>query len=161
MIQRADSASCLGRRERLESLWAVSSQKTGETREEEAEAGAEAGCPPPDQAQVNRTNGLDTYSFRAGRLKEFLPEWKKLTSDKFILETIQGAKIPLLDEEKKVGLVPKNQVQGNLYEERDKEISELLAINVIKKSSHEAGEVISPVFMVPKIRWLKQNDSEF
>lgn len=88
--------------------------------------------------------------FTAGRLKNFLPQWKKLTSDVFILDMIQGARIPLLGHEKQAKGRTKNQVQGNLYEEMDKEISKLLEMDVIKKSLHEVGEVISPVFMVPK-----------
>ena len=35
--------------------------------------------------------------FKAGRLKEFSHEWKKLTSDKFIFNLVKGAEIPIAD----------------------------------------------------------------
>ena len=63
---------------------------------------------------------------------------------------IKGARIPMLNTVKEKSTPPKNQVQGNLYQEMDKEVEKLLEMEVIEKSIHEEDEVISPVFMIPK-----------
>lgn len=37
-------------------------------------------------------------NFRAGRLKQFLDEWKDITSDKTILDTVKGCHIEITNE---------------------------------------------------------------
>ena len=39
---------------------------------------------------------ISTTQFKAGRLKEFLHNWRKLTSDVFILDTVQHCHIELV-----------------------------------------------------------------
>ena len=90
-------------------------------------------------------------NFQAGRLKEYSSEWKKLSSDPFISEMVSGTKIPLTDlPSGNTNSRVKNQIQGNLIEETDKEIEKLLEMNVIQYSKEEEGQVISPIFLVPK-----------
>ena len=64
---------------------------------------------------------------------------------------VKGAKIPISDVMVLKNFnMPKNQEQGNLVKETDEEIQKLLDMKVLEKSEHEAGEVISPIFMVKK-----------
>lgn len=87
--------------------------------------------------------------FKAGRLKDHLQEWKKLTTDPFILNMVQGATIPL-EEFADRQVNPPNQIQGNLWVEADKEIEKLLKIGAIEVSQDEEGQNVSPIFLVPK-----------
>ena len=86
--------------------------------------------------------------FKAGRLKQFTPQWKELTSDSFIPTLVKGAKIPLEELPREDRQKIKNQVQGNLWKETDREIAKLLSMGVIEKSDHEEIEVVSPIFLV-------------
>ena len=62
---------------------------------------------------------------------------------------VKGAKIPISDATVLKNLnMPKNQVQGNLVKETDEEIQKLLDMKVLENTEREAGEVISPIFMV-------------
>lgn len=45
---------------------------------------------------------------------------------------------------------PKNTIEGNLWNETDKEIEKLLEMRVVEKSYPEEHQVISPIFLVPK-----------
>ena len=87
-------------------------------------------------------------TFRAGQLKDYIPAWTAITSDKEVLETISGLPIPV-DE------LPKNM--GSLYpaNKRDnlkigKEIEKLEEKGVVVQCEHEQGEYISPIFLTPK-----------
>lgn len=97
--------------------------------------------------------GNDT--FQAGRLKHFVHEWEKITSDEFILNMVRGSVIPIDEEafhdlELLSKLVPENQVKGHQMSDMDAEVQKLLNMGVIEKSCHESGEIISPVFLVDK-----------
>ena len=88
-------------------------------------------------------------SFKAGCLRNHLKEWEKLTSDPEVLQTISGMPIILL------GDLPESQLfQYSLGKEEahfvEQEIANLCKKGVIVKSSHEFGEVISPIFVIPK-----------
>lgn len=87
--------------------------------------------------------------FKAGRIKYFHLEWRKITSDPFILNMVSGADIPL-DELPDHQDGVSNQVHGNCYEFVNAEIEKLLHLGVLVKSEHEYGEIISPIFLVPK-----------
>ena len=92
-----------------------------------------------------------SLEFRAGRLSGFVNEWKKLTSDVFILNMVQGAEIPITDTGDFSDISSSiNQVQGNQTQNMDSELQKLLKIGVIEESISEPGEVISPVFLVKK-----------
>ena len=89
--------------------------------------------------------------FEAGRVKHYVTQWQQLTSDPFIIDMVKGGEIPITDVAKVDSReAPKNQVEGNLWEETDQEIKKLLRMKVLEKSEHEQGEVISPIFWVQK-----------
>lgn len=88
--------------------------------------------------------------FQAGRIAGFVSEWKKLTSDTFIIDMVKGVEIPLTELNDVDGPLPTNQVQGNQKKVLDQEIQKLLKMGVLEKSEHEDGEILSPVFLVKK-----------
>ena len=78
--------------------------------------------------------------------------WKKLTSDSFILNMVSGSEIPIENEclENVEISVRRNPVSKEESPMIDHEIERLIRMKVIEKSKSEAGEIISPIFSVPK-----------
>ena len=93
----------------------------------------------------------DLTSFHAGNLRAFVPNWRRITSDKNILDYVSGVKSSFEE-----GLVPRQAHYRpsvfNAQEEHifHKEIKTLLEKGVIKHSHHEPGEFISMIFLRPK-----------
>jgi ribonuclease HI len=84
-----------------------------------------------------------------GRLCKFVSNWKKLTSDRFILDIVQGLKIKF---DKDVVTYFRSPL---IFSQSEKcimisEIEKLLAKGVIVKSQHEDGEIVSNVFLRKK-----------
>jgi hypothetical protein len=93
----------------------------------------------------------DTSCFKAGKIRNYLSEWKNLTSDQFILEMVCGAEIPISDlENLPSDSVPCNNVQGDLFDVVDAEVKDLLEMEVIEYSQYDPEQIISPIFLVPK-----------
>ena len=88
--------------------------------------------------------------FHAGQLSEHLSDWKSITSDQSILESISGEKIEFVSAIPLQTSYPSNSVSKEHKEEVELEIKSLLQKGVIVKSEHEFGDYISPVFTVPK-----------
>jgi hypothetical protein len=63
---------------------------------------------------------------------------------------VEGISIPIENWEFETEQTAKNQIQGDQYQYLDAEVTKLLRLGVIEKCEHEEGEVISPVFLVPK-----------
>jgi len=86
----------------------------------------------------------------AGRLKNYYLEWKSLTDDSLILETILGYKIPFL--KKPCQSSPKcnpsfSESENNFIRT---EIQRLVSIGAVEQTTHEPDEFISSIFVVPK-----------
>ena len=90
-------------------------------------------------------------SFKAGGLKHHVNAWREITTDPSILETVSGATIEFTDLPPIQGC---NRLDSHFSPgESDVvrvEIDKLLAKGIIKPSQHEAGEVISGIFLRPK-----------
>ncbi len=87
--------------------------------------------------------------FIGGCIRSKIDEWRKLTSDHEILDTVNGMSINL------IGALPNlARIQYPFrVEEHEfvcKEIQRLLDLQIIRQSQHEEGEFISPIFIVPK-----------
>ena len=104
---------------------------------------------PAQPRQILTVSESNDIEFEAGRLRHFEEEWKQLTSDPFIIEMIQGVRIPITHLPKNENIRP-NQVPGYLVKEADDEIKKMLNMGVIEKSDQEENEVISPIFLVEK-----------
>lgn len=85
-----------------------------------------------------------------GRLKKYYKEWQRITSDKFILETVSGYKIPF------TGPVSQSSVPtvkfSSLAEEKvcATAIDKLLSKGAIRLCRPEPGQFISTYFTLPK-----------
>ena len=82
-------------------------------------------------------------------MKEFGPQWHKLTSDTEVLDWVQNCHIEFIDDIEPVQLgghkVSKfNQSELSII---DREIEKLLSKGVIERCSHSDGEFISPIFL--------------
>ena len=85
-----------------------------------------------------------------GRLKFHLKEWEEITSNKFILDVVQGYVIEFISV-----LIQSSQPKQPKLEKHEEIalnalLEGLLQKRVIEKCAHEAGEFISPVFLGPK-----------
>lgn len=97
---------------------------------------------------MEKTAGV--REFRAGNLSLHLNEWRKITNDSWVLNTVKGLKIPLTEvpfqsKEPKPFNLSKTQ-QMNL----DTVLSNLLNQGVIQDSHEQSGQIISNVFLRPK-----------
>lgn len=91
--------------------------------------------------------------FQAGNIKSHLREWKQYTKDKEILATVTG--LPVECSNFGTGFQQKGGIMDIKFSQKEteflsKEIDTLLQKRVIVESEHEAGEFISPIFLVPK-----------
>lgn len=91
-------------------------------------------------------------NFRAGRLKQFLDEWKDITSDKTILDTVKGCHIEITNEYELNQLSPSYPLRFNEREADivSKEVYKMLDKNVIEKCNHCSDEIISNIFIRQK-----------
>ena len=93
---------------------------------------------------------LRVEHFQAGQIINYVDQWRKLTPDPEILETVTGQNIEF--DQIPVQIKPPFQPKWSPEEEEfiDSEILSLLAKGVIQQSKHEQGEFISWVFLRPK-----------
>ena len=90
-------------------------------------------------------------SFQAGAISSKLQNWQDLTSDTSILQTVAGLPIDFINSPPP----QRNLHNGDHFSKMEhafiqKELIRLEKLGVIKKSVHETGEYISPVFLTPK-----------
>lgn len=88
--------------------------------------------------------------FQAGQITDHIEQWRNLTSDPEILETVAGQSIEFTQTP--VQIKPPFQPKWSQEEAEfiDSEIFSLLGKGVIQQSKHETGEFISSVFLRPK-----------
>ena len=86
-------------------------------------------------------------SFQAGNIKNFLENWKRITSDKYILDIVKhGLKLEFLSEapHKEPFQVTYNSKKNNFISQ---EINKLLKKKVIVQTTAEKGDFFSSVFL--------------
>lgn len=99
---------------------------------------------------VDKLNN-DLLLFRAGRLKEYMPFWLKITSDTNIISYVSGVQISFERNIIPYQLHHRPSV-FNFDEQKiiEQEIQSLVSKGVLQKSYHEPGEFISTIFCRPK-----------
>ena len=87
-------------------------------------------------------------NFHAGQLSEKLYVWETLTSDREILSLIKGAEISFIDKPVQMSVHQNLSLedQGIIAEE----IRSLMKKGVVVRSSPEADQIISPIFVTTK-----------
>jgi hypothetical protein len=86
----------------------------------------------------------------AGCLRKYIKEWKKITSDKYILNAVVGFEIPFVEIPKQVSEPQCISMSEADILALDGCIVQLLKSKAIEKVSSEDGQFISTVFVVPK-----------
>ena len=90
---------------------------------------------------------LEADDFHAGQLPYFVNEWRALTSDTEILETVTGQHIEFNETPVQTFQLCWGEKEARII---DTEISDLLSKGVITESVHERDEFISTIFLRPK-----------
>ena len=88
--------------------------------------------------------------FKAGRIKGYLLNWGKLTTDPHILNMVKGCKIDFDQLPHQRQPPCQHQLSNKETETISTEIEKLLFKGVLLKSSHEEGEFLSTIFLRPK-----------
>ena len=88
--------------------------------------------------------------FCGGQLSKFLQQWKIITSDQNILQTVRGGKIEFMYAAPTNYLCPRNYIPLENHIQICLEIASLVDKKVVIETNHEVGEFISPIFSVPK-----------
>ena len=94
--------------------------------------------------------GKDTFSFVGGQIEHNLKEWRKVSSDPWLLQTVSGAVLPL--EEWPTQLKEPRPYNLGL-EEMDivtQEVNKLWTKGVVEQVHPSRGQVISNLFLRPK-----------
>ena len=105
-----------------------------------------------DTESIKRLLEIKADKFQGGQIQYRGREWKDLTSDKTILEMINGTKVELSQS----GASGKQATNSSYYTNKEEkrvinnELQELLRAGVITPSKHE-GEFVSGIFTPQKI----------
>ena len=95
-------------------------------------------------------NSNNKSEFVAGNIKNYINEWRKITDDCHVLETVEGCTIDLIHKPYQ-SYTPKplkvNDLEMGII---DNEIDIMIKKGVIKPSVHEKDEFISSIFLRPK-----------
>lgn len=86
----------------------------------------------------------------AGNLQSCVREWELITSDKIILEYINGYKIPFKKTPYQENPVIKSKLSIQDQIDLGFEIDKLLKIGAIERCNYCEGQFVSPCFLVPK-----------
>ena len=102
-----------------------------------------------DRANKTVIESTDTH-FQAGRLKQFVNQWQKITSDDEILQTVAGLTIEFSQAPPVQFSKPISRFSAKQSDIIDGEIAMLLQKQVLEIASPETEEYISTIFLVPK-----------
>ena len=92
-----------------------------------------------------------TPQFSAGRLGNFIQEWRKITSDSEILQTVAGLKIEFVDNTAPVQTsTPSSYFNMKERAIVDAEVQTLLQKGVLEETTPVDGEYLSNIFLRPK-----------
>ena len=85
----------------------------------------------------------------AGRISEFYPFWRSLTSDTFVLNAVKGYKIEFIDNNIPIQRFIPFPIKMSSSEALvvDDTVQQLLNKGVIRMTTHESGEFISTIFV--------------
>ena len=89
-------------------------------------------------------------AFRAGSISRHLSEWRNITNDLTILDTVSGMSIDFETSPPHSSALPTSNLNAQEEQFITTEIATLLSKGIITQSNHEVGEYISPIFLTPK-----------
>jgi len=89
-------------------------------------------------------------TFSAGQITSYLHNWRKITSDPYILNIVSGDTIEFISHPPCQQNYPPNSISGDLLLAIKSELKNLLSKGVIIPVEHEKFEFVSPIFCAPK-----------
>ena len=102
------------------------------------------------QPEVNLVSGSDFDGFKGGQIKNHLYAWKTVTRDPWVLDVVQGLRIPFTN-------IPSQSKEPFPYRlsavEREAaldEINKLISLDVLEIAQDEPDQFISNIFLRPK-----------
>ena len=100
---------------------------------------------------LNKEGYSDIVTFlQAGRIKAFKDNWAVLTQDPWVLQTVQGFKLPLVAQPVQTIVPPQMMFPSDQQLLISSEVESLLRKQVITAVQPSQGNVISHIFVVPK-----------
>ena len=103
----------------------------------------------PNVGEIPNTDSIESKVeiCLAGRLKYCFEAWKKITTDKFVLQCVRGYKIPFMRKPRQIfPPSPQNWTDDEVITLRA-EINNLLEMKVITPCISEEGEFYQPFFL--------------
>ena len=117
---------------------------------------------PAAATTVDRVSKFQNDPLMAGRLKHCSKNWEKYTSDKEILDTVNGMRIKVFDNKPSQMYKPHElALSTKECEAICNEIDRLLSIGVIVPSQSEPYQFIATIFCKTQKGWEIQNDFKF
>ena len=97
-------------------------------------------------------NGKETNSStcRAGQIKNHVKQWKEVSTDSWLISTIQGVEIPFLEEPVQVSEPHPYKLSKEECTFVNKELGRMLDKGIVEKTEPSHGQVISNIFLRPK-----------
>jgi hypothetical protein len=91
-----------------------------------------------------------------GRLRHFLPFWRRITSDPFVLKTVMGVEVPFL--ETPVQHRPCVQYNFNKTDKNEvrREVRWMLDQNIVKRVPVQPDQFVSPFFLATNVHKTKR-----
>jgi len=103
---------------------------------------------------VDSSNFLDMVNaqppFVAGRTRQCVSEWVKLTTDPEILDIIMHCHIEFIEDPCLFSMHGQRNFDSHQTSIINDEVLKLVDLGVISPASHEQGECLSPIFVTPK-----------
>ena len=89
-------------------------------------------------------------TFSAGQIAHYIENWRKITSDPYILNIVSGDTIDFVRHPPFQQSYPPNGISGDLLSAIKSELRDLLSKGVVIPVEHEDFEFVSSIFCVPK-----------
>ena len=90
--------------------------------------------------------------FVGGQVPFHIQQWQEITSDPYVLQCVKNCHLEL-ECEPSSSFNRHTNAQNFCFSEQqsiDNELNEFLSKQIIEFSHHESGEIISPIFILPK-----------
>ncbi len=89
-------------------------------------------------------------NFQGGKIGQWSENWKILTSNSWVINTVEGSKIDFDEDVEGIPMLPPIPFSKREEKNVEIELEKLLAQNIIEETEHCEDEFISPIFLRPK-----------
>ena len=103
-----------------------------------------------ETVRANYVQVTNINNFKAGKIADYVAEWKQITSDQSILDLVTGYHMEFNDKPVQYALPRHIQMSDKESIAVMSEINKLLAKGVLVEAQHQEGEFLSTIFTRPK-----------